>query len=95
MWPKYLQFSDALEIPKEDQPVLPHEVVPRSYAGLLAWAYIRQNRRVKDHTRGLMLLYKDPPVYPNSPAELMCPVGVRVQGFIERCNLKTLGNWTR
>ncbi|KAJ7142804.1 hypothetical protein C8R44DRAFT_866095 [Mycena epipterygia] len=48
-----------------------------------------------DSTRTLLLLYKQPHVYKNAPQGLLCPVGVRVQGFIDKCNLKPLGNWTK
>jgi hypothetical protein len=94
-WPKHLQFFDALDIPPADHFVESHETVPLTYSAQLAWAYIAKNRRERDHTRGLKLLYKNPPVYANSPADVMSPVGIRVQGFIERCNLKPLGSWIR
>ncbi|KAJ7774872.1 hypothetical protein B0H16DRAFT_1713320 [Mycena metata] len=94
-WPSELRFPDALEIPGTRDPVEPYHCVPRTYAGLLDWAYVAKNPSARDHTRNLLLLYKQPRILPNSPKGILCPVGVRIQGFVERCNLKPLGSWER
>ncbi|KAJ7132565.1 hypothetical protein C8R44DRAFT_871500 [Mycena epipterygia] len=77
-----------------EQTLETYHIVPRTYAGLVDWAYIAKNRGERDQTRGLMLLYKKPRLLKNSPGGLLCPVGIRVQGFVERCNLKPLGAWS-
>ncbi|KAJ7500714.1 hypothetical protein B0H11DRAFT_1908588 [Mycena galericulata] len=92
-WPAHLRFLSALGISNEDQHMDGYQIVPRTYYGLRDWAYVGRNGRDHDMTRGFLLVYKDPPVLPNSPQNILCPVGVRVQGFIERCNFKPLGNW--
>jgi hypothetical protein len=93
-WPPELRFPEALDIPQGEQTLETYHIVPRTYAGLVDWAYIGKNRGERDHTRGLMLLYKKPRLLKNSPGGLLCPVGIRVQGFVERCNLKPLGAWS-
>ncbi|KAJ6518267.1 hypothetical protein C8R47DRAFT_1205334 [Mycena vitilis] len=92
-WPVNLRFPGILEIPAEDQPVENYELVPRTHDGLLDWAYIGRNRASRDHTRAMHLLYKHPRILPNSPPGVVCPVGIRIQGFVERLDLRTLGSW--
>ncbi|KAJ7431458.1 hypothetical protein B0H11DRAFT_2261897 [Mycena galericulata] len=92
-WPAHLRFLSALGISNEDQHMEGHQIVPRTYHGLRDWSYVGRKGGEHDMTRGFLLLYKDPPVLPNSPKSILYPVGVRVQGFIERCNFKPLGNW--
>ncbi|KAJ7656084.1 hypothetical protein DFH06DRAFT_1132571 [Mycena polygramma] len=92
-WPVNLRFPSILEIPGEDEPVENYELVPRTHDGLLDWAYVGRNRGSRDRTRAMHLLYKHPHVLPNSPPNVVCPVGIRVQGFVERLNLRTLGSW--
>ncbi|KAJ7046267.1 hypothetical protein C8F04DRAFT_1248519 [Mycena alexandri] len=92
-WPAELRFPDALDIPGPNEPLETFHCVPRTYAALLDWAYVAKNPGARDHTRELLLLYKQPRILPNSPRGILCPVGVRVQGFVERCNLKPLGSW--
>jgi hypothetical protein len=89
-WPVNFRFPDALGIPNDDQVLENYQVVPRSYAGLLDWAFVGKDRRVRDSTRGLLLLYKNPHILPNSPAGVICPVGIRMQGFVERSDLRAL-----
>lgn len=94
-WPPELRFPVALDIPHGGHALETYHVVPRTNAGLLDWAYVGKNRGERDHTRGLLLLYKNPRILRNAPGGLLCPVGIRVQGFVERCNLKALGAWSR
>ncbi|KAJ7602624.1 hypothetical protein DFH06DRAFT_1351222 [Mycena polygramma] len=93
LWPEPLRFTNALDIGGEDQLMEPHQTVPRTVAAMRDWAYVRNNPNEADHTRALLLLYKRPHVFPNAPAGVLYPVGVRVQGIIERLNLKTVGSW--
>ncbi|KAJ7155912.1 hypothetical protein C8R43DRAFT_949466 [Mycena crocata] len=94
LWPEGLRFAEALGIPRDDEPILNHQVVPRTYAGLRDFAFICKNPRQRDHTRGILLTYRHPHMYANTPKGIICPVGIRVQGFIERCNLKPIGSWS-
>ncbi|KAJ7720616.1 hypothetical protein B0H16DRAFT_1738727 [Mycena metata] len=95
-WPVNYRFPDALGLPGEEDPVETYQSVPRTQAGLNEWAFIARNKAERDHTRGLLLLYRNPPPLPIAPGAsrgVICPVGIRVQGFIERSNLGPLGNW--
>ncbi|KAJ7887530.1 hypothetical protein B0H14DRAFT_2562712 [Mycena olivaceomarginata] len=94
-WPDHLQFQTALGIPMEGEEVLNHEVVPCTEQGLLSWAYVGTNHSAADRSRTLRLLYKNPPPHKNRPPHVIYPVGVRVQGFVDSCNLRPLGNWKR
>ncbi|KAJ7158207.1 hypothetical protein C8R43DRAFT_1124829 [Mycena crocata] len=94
LWPEWLHFPDALDIPGDDEPIENYMVVPLTYARQLDWAFVGKNHGQRDHTRNVLLMYKYPHVYPHSPKNMLHPVGIRVQGFVERCNLKPLGNWT-
>ncbi|KAJ7741067.1 hypothetical protein B0H16DRAFT_1728709 [Mycena metata] len=94
-WPPAYRFPDLLDIPREGEAVLSYQCVPRHYAALLDWAYVARNPAERDHTRGLMLMYKHPRVLPNAPRNVIYPVGICVQGFIERCDLKALGSWNK
>ncbi|KAK7027679.1 hypothetical protein R3P38DRAFT_2776739 [Favolaschia claudopus] len=80
-WPTAFQFFNAIDIPIDEDALALHS------------AYVGRNRSTTDHTRSWYLLYRSPPVYPNSPSSLVCPVGIRVQGFVEYCNLKALGDY--
>ncbi|KAJ6497080.1 hypothetical protein C8R47DRAFT_1069136 [Mycena vitilis] len=93
-WPEGLRFPDALEVPRDDQPMESYQVVPRGVSLIREWAYVGKNPSSRDRSRALLLLYKQPHIYPNAPRGVIYPVGVRVQGFIERLNLKTFGSWT-
>ncbi|KAJ7699717.1 hypothetical protein B0H16DRAFT_1749308 [Mycena metata] len=94
-WPANFRFPAALDIPADDEMVEQFETVPRSANGLSDWAYVGKNHAERDHTRGLLLLYKRPPALPFTGARrALCPVGIRVQGFIERLNLGPLGTLT-
>ncbi|KAJ7648171.1 hypothetical protein DFH06DRAFT_1135620 [Mycena polygramma] len=95
LWPEPLRFTNALDIGGEDQPMESHQVVPRTVAAMRDWAYVRNNPNEADHTRALLLLYKRPHIFPNAPPGVLYPVGVRVQGIVERLNLKTTGSWIR
>ncbi|KAJ7868201.1 hypothetical protein B0H14DRAFT_3441348 [Mycena olivaceomarginata] len=94
-WPEHLQFRTALGIPMDGEEVLNHQVVPRSDQGLLSWAYVGTNHSATDRSRTLRLLYRNPPIYKNRPLHVIFPVGVRIQGFVDSCNLRALGNWKR
>jgi hypothetical protein len=94
-WPEHLQFRTALGIPMDGEEVLNHQVVPRTDQGLLSWAYVGTNPSATDRSRTLRLLYRNPPVYKNRPLHVIFPVGVRIQGFVDSCNLRALGNWKR
>ncbi|KAJ7086500.1 hypothetical protein C8R44DRAFT_893565 [Mycena epipterygia] len=94
MWPHVGQFRQGLDLPGEEDPCENWEIVPRTYTGLLTWAYVGRHPAPADSTRSLMLLYKEPHVYKNAPEGLLCPVGIRVQGYVDKCNLNALGNWT-
>ncbi|KAJ7021405.1 hypothetical protein C8F04DRAFT_1273762 [Mycena alexandri] len=94
--PLSIDFTAAPECtvsPGPNEPLEAYHCVPRTYAALLDWAYVAKNPSARDHTRELLLLYKQPRILPNSPRGILCPGGVRVQGFVERCNLKPLGSW--
>ncbi|KAJ7303589.1 hypothetical protein DFH08DRAFT_969900 [Mycena albidolilacea] len=94
-WPEHLQFRTALGIPMDGEDILNHMVVPRTDQGLLSWAYVGTNHSATDRSRTLRLMYKNPPLYKNNPPHVIYPVGVRVQGFVDTCNLRPLGNWKR
>ncbi|KAK7038347.1 hypothetical protein R3P38DRAFT_2770617 [Favolaschia claudopus] len=94
LWPEPYQFTHALGIAKGDIQVHNYDVVPRTFQGLLAWAFVGHNPTALDMTRTVLLQYLHPPVYPNMPPKIF-PVGVRVQGFVDSVNLRPLGNWTR
>ncbi|KAJ7301338.1 hypothetical protein DFH08DRAFT_827674 [Mycena albidolilacea] len=82
-------------IPMDGEDILNHMVVPRTDQGLLSWAYVGTNHSATDRSRTLRLMYKNPPLYKNNPPHVIYPVGVRVQGFVDTCNLRPLGNWKR
>ncbi|KAJ7126128.1 hypothetical protein C8R44DRAFT_734033 [Mycena epipterygia] len=90
-WP--LDVRNAIGIPKEGDTFEDWVVVPRNFVAQLGWAYMGRNPTPQDTTQPLLLLYKNPHVYPGAPANSLYPVGVRVQGFVEKCNLRPLGNW--
>ncbi|KAJ7910977.1 hypothetical protein B0H13DRAFT_2328743 [Mycena leptocephala] len=69
-------------------------LIPCNHVGLRDWAYVARNPVQHDSTRAVILFYKHPHVYPNAPANTVYPVGICVQGFIERVNLRALGNWS-
>ncbi|KAJ7442825.1 hypothetical protein B0H11DRAFT_2251286 [Mycena galericulata] len=93
IWPAELRFKNALGIDDPDSDVESWAAVPRTYTGLLNWAYVARNPSPQDMTRSLLLLYKTPHVYPGAPSNMLYPVGIRVQGYVEKCNLRGLGNW--
>lgn len=93
-YPVHLRFLDALEILPAELPVENYQVVPRMFAGKLEWAHVGHNPAAQDRTCQFLFVYKHPHIFPNSPPNVLHPVGVRVQGFIEACNLCPLGNWT-
>ncbi|KAJ7876845.1 hypothetical protein B0H13DRAFT_1893490 [Mycena leptocephala] len=68
-------------------------LVPHNHVGLRDWAYVTRNPVQHDSTCAVILFYKHPHVYPNALANTVYPVGIHVQGFIERVNLRALGNW--
>ncbi|KAK6977893.1 hypothetical protein R3P38DRAFT_2809848 [Favolaschia claudopus] len=94
LWPAELQFRHAIGLPQEEAAVTGREVVPRTLQGLLEWAFVGSNPAATDSTRSLLLQYRSPPLY-RTPANVLYPVGIRVQGFVESCNLRALGSWSR
>ncbi|KAJ7082093.1 hypothetical protein B0H15DRAFT_952769 [Mycena belliarum] len=94
MYPENLRFFHALGLKDTETVYDPYQVVPRTGAGQKDWAYVGRNPGEHDMTRGLLLLYKHAPVLPNTPSGTIHPVGIRVQGFIERVNMKPMGTWT-
>ncbi|KAK7001754.1 hypothetical protein R3P38DRAFT_3283520 [Favolaschia claudopus] len=95
LWPERLRFRALLGIPDDEEDVQKSSVVPRTYQGLLQWAYVGTNPSATDSTRTLRLLYREPSSANDAIPGVIFPVGVRVQGFVMNCNLRTLGNWTR
>ncbi|KAJ7084461.1 hypothetical protein B0H15DRAFT_802523 [Mycena belliarum] len=93
LWPEHLRFFHALDLKETVTEYERFSVVPNTTAGYREWAYVGRNPAERDATRGLLLLYKSPPSLRNAPHDALFPVGIRVQGFIERCNMKTLGTW--
>ncbi|KAJ7276035.1 hypothetical protein C8J57DRAFT_1505338 [Mycena rebaudengoi] len=91
--PEVLRFKDALGFPKADEPVPNWQVVPRTHSAKLNWAYVGANPSAQDPTRSILLIYKYPHLYPNSPENIVHSVSIRIQGFVDKCNLRTLGNW--
>ncbi|KAJ7444273.1 hypothetical protein B0H11DRAFT_1931212 [Mycena galericulata] len=85
IWPAKLRFNNALRIDDPDSDVEPWAAIPRMFTGPLNWAY--------DMMWSLLLLYKTPHVYPGAPSNMLYPMGVRMQDYIEKCNLRGLGNW--
>ncbi|KAJ7270468.1 hypothetical protein C8J57DRAFT_1508498 [Mycena rebaudengoi] len=92
--PDHLKFPSLLEIPAADEPIENWQVVPCTYPGKLEWAHVGRNPTAQDHTRQLVLVYKHPRIFPHAPANMLYPIGVRVQGFIHDCNLNPLGTWS-
>ncbi|KAJ7070429.1 hypothetical protein B0H15DRAFT_957685 [Mycena belliarum] len=93
LWPEPLRFFHVLNLSETEKEYPQYAVVPNTSAGKRDWAYVARNPNERDMTRGLLPLYKNPPIFKNAPLDALYPVGIRVQGFIERCNLKTLGTW--
>ncbi|KAJ7838239.1 hypothetical protein B0H14DRAFT_2588785 [Mycena olivaceomarginata] len=79
-WPEHLQFRTALGIPMEGEEVLNHEVVP-PHGARTALMGLRRHQPLRSQQ--------------NRPPHVIYPVGVRVQGFVDSCNLRPLGNWKR
>ncbi|KAJ7914192.1 hypothetical protein B0H13DRAFT_2325518 [Mycena leptocephala] len=75
LWPESLRFRHAVGIPCDEEDVESSDVVPRTFQGLLGWAFVGRNPA-------------------NTDVGTVFPVGIRIQGFIERCNLRPLGNLT-
>ncbi|KAF8166596.1 hypothetical protein K438DRAFT_1984148 [Mycena galopus ATCC 62051] len=94
-WPADLQFRQALGIADDGTAPKNFEVVPRTFQALFEWAYVGTNVSATDRSRIVRLLYKDPPIYKNVPSKVIYPVGVRVQGFVDSCNLRKTGNYKK
>ncbi|KAJ7279721.1 hypothetical protein C8J57DRAFT_1502363 [Mycena rebaudengoi] len=92
--PAHLQFLDALNLPVSDQPIENYMVVPRTHHGKLEWAHVGYNPYSQDRTRQMILVYKHPHILPHAPPNMLYPVGIRVQGFLQQCVLGPLGNWS-
>ncbi|KAJ7207797.1 hypothetical protein C8J57DRAFT_1257999 [Mycena rebaudengoi] len=86
-WPETLRLSALLNIPEFPSPWV---TVPRTLAGMLEWVYVRRSEHAPDYTREHLLVYREPP---DESDNTLCPVGVRVQGFVARAILGPLGNW--
>ncbi|KAJ7088876.1 hypothetical protein B0H15DRAFT_800820 [Mycena belliarum] len=93
LWPEHLRFFHVLDIKDTEEEYALYSIVPNSSSGKREWAYVDRNPNERDASRGLLLLYKNPPILKNAPVDALFPVGIRVQGFVERCNLKPLGTW--
>ncbi|KAF8177141.1 hypothetical protein K438DRAFT_1978788 [Mycena galopus ATCC 62051] len=94
-WPTHLQYGRAIGTADEGTAPKNFEVVPRTFQGLFDWAYVGSNPSASDRSRAARLLYKEPPLLKNVPSNLIFPVGVRVQGFVNSCNLRKLGNYKK
>lgn len=64
--------------------------VPRDLDDMEAWAYVGTKTGSVDPTRRHALLYVSPA--PSGTPRVQ--VSIRVQGYVERASLATLGNWT-
>ncbi|KAF8215297.1 hypothetical protein K438DRAFT_1955274 [Mycena galopus ATCC 62051] len=94
-WPAHLQYGRAIGTADEGTAPKNFEVVPRTFQGLFEWAYVGSNPSASDRSHAARLLYKEPPLLKNVPSNLIFPVGVRVQGFVDSCNLRKLGNYKK
>ncbi|KAJ7286219.1 hypothetical protein C8J57DRAFT_1496888 [Mycena rebaudengoi] len=88
-WPEGFRFGGDLGAPHPAD-TQPWMAVPDTLSGMLEWAYVARSGGSPDLTREHMLLYRQPP---HAGPNVLCPVGVRVQGFVSRASLGPLGNW--
>ncbi|KAJ7480253.1 hypothetical protein B0H11DRAFT_2233381 [Mycena galericulata] len=93
IWPAELRFKNALGIDDPDSDVEPWAAIPRTFTGLLNWAFVVRNPSPQDMMWSLFLLYKTPRGYPGAPSNMLYPMSVRMQEYVEKCNLRGLGNW--
>ena len=72
--------------------LLDYEVVPESLDDRYQWASIRRNPDLFDTTRRYLLVHAR--VEHDDP-EAEFQVAIRLQGFVERINIRPLGNWNQ
>lgn len=90
LWPSELPKLAAVA----DDSVSPGsgDRVPCSIEGMMEWAYVGKNYGARDKTRRHALLYIMRDVDPLHAPRVR--VSIRLQGFVERLDLRVLGNWT-
>ena len=67
-----------------------HEVLPEGVLELDEWAYVITRENIRDLSRRSMyVLANAPGLLPGEVAE----ASVRLQGYVEECNISPLGDW--
>ena len=67
-----------------------HELVPEDVLALDAWGYVVVRENARDVARRSMYVLANAPSL--GPGEVV-EVAIRIQGFVEECNLGPLGDW--
>ena len=67
-----------------------HELIPEGMFALDAWGYVVARENARDITRRSMYVVANTPgLEPGEVAEAT----IRLQGYVEECNLGPLGDW--
>jgi len=67
------------------------QIVPADFETVCEWAYVSIDTSVSDWTRVYHLLYKQPSG--DNEANVVYPVTLRIQGFLQNFDLSVLGSW--
>lgn len=68
-------------------------LAPNTFAAICEWAYVARDMEAQDWTRSYCVLYREPEVAWAVENDMLYPVTVRVQGFVDKFNLSPLGCW--
>ncbi|KAJ7131645.1 hypothetical protein C8R43DRAFT_1133590 [Mycena crocata] len=90
LWPEAYRFATALGVPVDEATMLDWQLVPTELGAFGDWGYVYDNAASRERSRTKLLIYRQPA----DPAPgIVYPVRIRIQGFIQRCNLRPLGAW--
>ncbi|KAH7907429.1 hypothetical protein BJ138DRAFT_1014509, partial [Hygrophoropsis aurantiaca] len=88
LWPKGIGNLDGERLSIAS--LEPWQKVPSTYAEICTWAQLARDPTSPEKRRENIIIYCNPPTA--DPLTLF-PISIRVQGFLESCCLRPLGNW--
>ncbi|KAJ6549350.1 hypothetical protein B0H10DRAFT_2242907 [Mycena sp. CBHHK59/15] len=90
LWPEEYCVSGALNVPVDTSTMAVNAILPHHYADLDMFMYVGRNPTTREASRNQDIFYCYVPV---AATGTLCIVTLRLQGFVEACNLRALGNW--
>ncbi|KAH7904010.1 hypothetical protein BJ138DRAFT_1119823, partial [Hygrophoropsis aurantiaca] len=88
LWPKGIGNLDGEHLSPAS--LEDWQKVPPTYAEICSWARIARDPTAQERRRENIIVYCQPP---STDSPTLFPISVRVQGILEACCLRPLGNW--